>query len=147
MTITCMDYADIDRMVAEYLHANGIVQDPSAEQQTVDDRVAVFLRHIPDSPDHCVGLAVISENRDLDDANPEIGLLVVMRTAPWNHDQLSHLAAKIFTLLHDASNYRLTATQRVLLSRRTVRGPVVQDKNRRWQRADTYHLRLLVPNS
>ncbi|MBV7292374.1 minor capsid protein [Corynebacterium sp. TAE3-ERU16] len=146
MTAPCAfaDHGGADYQLAEYLHSLGLVWDPAEDQAAAVGVPAVYTRLMMDKPDRAVGITVTADERD-DDANPRVSLLVVCRSDPWDAAQLDRDAGAIFAALHDRSHYELTAGQGVLLSRRTLQGPPVQDQNRRWQRADTYVLRLLAP--
>lgn len=140
------EFGMADYHLAKYLHSEGLVQDVDAEQLP-GTLPALFLGDLPSGPDAAVSLLTAAEDRTEDDVNPWLTIVVVMRSAPWDIAGLRRTAEGVFQRLHDRTHYALTAGQRVLVSRRISRGPEIHDQNRRWQRADTYRLRLAAPTS
>lgn len=135
-----------DYHLAKYLHAAGLVQDVEGAQLS-GGLPAMFLGDLPADPDAAVALVTAAEDRTEDDANPWLTIVVIVRSAPWDIAGLRRSAGDVFHRLHDRTHYDLTAGQSILVSRRISRGPEILDQNRRWQRADTYRLRLAVPTS
>jgi hypothetical protein len=135
----------VDYQLALYLAAQGVVRDTNVDQTTSGVLPAVYVGELYDEPDYAIALTVVGEVRD-DDANPQVDVLLAMRSGPEDRQQLYDLSEKVFQALHDRTRLELTANQGIALCRRTLKGPVVQDQNRRWLRVDTYRLRMLVPN-
>lgn len=143
---TYPEYGMADYHLAKYLHEEELVQDVDGEQLP-GGLPAVFLGDLPAGPDVAVALVTAAEDRTEDDVNPWLTIVVIARSAPWDIAGLRRSAEGVFQRLHDRTHYDLTAGQRVLVSRRISRGPEILDQNRRWQRADTYRLRLAAPTS
>lgn len=132
----------IDLHLLRFLHQHGVVQDPDGEQIDAA-RPACFVGPLPDTPDQCVTVTIVDDDRDTDggDSNPDVLLAIVYRSIPHDLPGLRATADRIFHLLHDRTHYELTADTSVILSRRVFRGPEIHDQNRRHVRADTYRLR------
>lgn len=144
MTQALYDHGDLCVHIADFLHNQGICQDPSQVQ--VDAGIAaVFIESMEDTPTPALGLTVTSEDYDTDDANPRIAVAISHRAG--DHNGLVKITQSVFNALHDRTRYDLTAAQSVLLSRRTLRGAVAFDQNNRIRRTDIYQFRLLVPET
>lgn len=142
MTPTLYDHGDLCLHIAEFLHYQGICQDPN-EVQADAGEVGVFIDMMEDTPTSALGLTVTSADYDTDDANPRFAVAISHRANDF--EGLTHLTQAVFSALHDHIRYRLTAGKSVLLSRRTLRGAVAFDQNNRLRRTDIYQFRLLVP--
>lgn len=100
----------------------------------------IYIGTIPDKADTGVGLIVYSDDRDRDDTSPDIRVQVRVRgdRNPLPGGVCHRTADRIFSVLHDQSNYTLNTTTHVLLSRRHLRAPEERDETGRITRADSY---------
>lgn len=134
-------YASLVTDLAQYLADEGVA-DYRPDGKYPKGAHGIYIGTIPDSAATGVGLIVYSDDRERDDASPDIRVQVRVRgdrnPLPGG---VCHLTAdRAFSVLHDRSNYQLapdTGT-RILLSRRHLRAPEERDENGRITRADSY---------
>lgn len=145
------DYPNLAYDLAQYLHRVGIVQNPDAVQHDGGELPTVWLTDIPaDYHGAAIRIATVGMQgqtpalRDSDDANPEIDLLIFTRGNPDDMIGVEATAARIYRFLHNQSYVQLTTAQTLLHCRRTARGTVGHDQNRRYTRADIYTARPRV---
>ena len=123
------DYGDLALELAKYLHQQGVCQNPDSTQDDYAALPGVYIDHMEDTPTNAIMLTVVDDDREEDDANPQILILVKVRAATF--DLVNRTCAHIFGLLHDQVRVRLTARTTVLSSRRVLRTKGERDKNHR----------------
>ncbi|MGO1991966.1 MAG: phage tail terminator protein [Corynebacterium sp.] len=134
-------YADLVTDLAQYLADEGVA-DYRPDGKYPKGAHGIYIGTIPDSAATGVGLIVYSDDRDRDDASPDIRVQIRVRgdRNPLPGGVCNRTADRAFSVLHDRSNYQLapdTGTH-VLLSRRHLRAPEERDENGRITRADSY---------
>lgn len=144
------NHADLTTHFLEFLASEGVVRDPNSNQLTKGTLPAVFahyLRDVVGAPDEAVAVIGPTVRQDPTHSNPELTLLVVVRSEPWRLDRLEQLAQDVTRALHHEKAFALTATRGLAYCELALTGQPVQDDNRRWVRVDTYVARARVPNS
>lgn len=131
--------------IADYLHAQGVVLDPAADQTRGGDKPAVFVGPMPDQPDRAIGIIGPWLDSTDSDTNPLVRFMIAQRTEPWDFQQLTHDSGALLDALHRDQPFPLTATQRVMYCEQVITDPPIQDDNDRWRRVTTYSARLNPP--
>ncbi|MGV0870019.1 minor capsid protein [Corynebacterium kalidii] len=133
-------YSALVTDLAQYLADEGVA-DYRPDGKYPKGAHGIYIGTIPDSAATGVGLIVYSDDRERDDASPEIRVQIRVRgdRDPLPGEVCHRTADRAFSVLHDRSNYILPDTgTRVLLSRRHLRAPEERDENGRITRADSY---------
>ncbi len=120
--------------LAEAMHQRGLCQDPHVAQDDYSDLPAVFIDDMGDTITNAYCLSIIDEQRE-DESHPQVFIRAVCRGT---YAETEKMAGQLFMMLHDQTNYPLTARTSVLLSRRVLRSRAAHDQNDRRTRVDTY---------
>lgn len=141
--MTAPTYSDVLVDLAAHLAAHGVGQwNDNGIYQTYSPP-AIYLGRIPDEAGYAIALNQYNHLTDggRDNATPDV--LIQIRVRGDRHPLTAgKILDRIYTLLHDQTNYQLNNGTRVLLSRRHLRAPEEPDSNLRWGRADSYTLTL-----
>ncbi len=134
--------------LAEYLAAADCGKwNPSGAYGSSD--VAITIGGLPSSPDTAITLAVYGPGPDGDDVTePDSQVLVQARfRAGPDPRTVDDLADAVFDTLHGLSNQALPGGAFVLLSRRHLVAPLGIDASGRWERADSFQMRVHRPST
>lgn len=121
-------------------HPNGIYA-PS--------EVAITLGGLPSAPDTAIALAVYGVGTDGDDpTEPDSQVQVQARIRAGQDPRLvDDLADAVFDALHGLSDVVLDGGVLLLHSLRTIVAPLGVDGSGRWERADSYAIRVHRPTT
>ena len=132
--------------IANYLHTEGLVRSPMADQYVDDELPAVFVGPLEDQPDRAVGIIGPWLDSTDSDTNPLVRFMVVTRTTEHDFMQLAEDSENLLRALHRDQQFHLTADQRVMYCEQVVADQPVRDNNNRWLRVTTYRTRLNPPS-
>lgn len=139
------DHGMFPYQLAEYLYREGVCGNPLEDVAASAGFPAPFAYIFQDSPNRAMCVTAVTVTNIVSDSNPEVNFTLMFRGDP--DDQITPIgdAERAFHALHDLTDIELTATQGLLVCRRIVSDPLLQDSNRRWYRADAYRALLAVP--
>lgn len=137
-------FATITTDLAAHLAANGVGTWSANGVYPKGTIMPIYVGVLPDEAETGIGIQTYADDRDRDDATPDIYVQIRIRGTrdPRPSGVGPATADRIFTLLHDSSNLTLNNRTRVLLCRRSLRAPEERDEAARWTRADSYTFTL-----
>ncbi|MEU1883430.1 minor capsid protein [Streptosporangium sp. NPDC020072] len=112
------------------------------------DQVALTIGGLPSSPDTALALAVYGVGPAGEDpTEPDSQVLMQVRIRGGQDSRVvDDLADLAFDALHGLSNQVLVGGAVVLLSQRHLIAPLGVDSSGRWERADSYAMRVHRPS-
>lgn len=127
--------------LCQHLANEGVGRWASNGVYTATGLPPIYLGRIPETAGVSIAANIYAEDRTLDDYSPTLYVQLRVR-GDRDPRTAATVADKIFTTLHDKTNYQLANGANVLLSRRTIRAPSDQDENARWHSVDSYTFTL-----
>lgn len=111
--------------------------------------VAITIGGLPAEPDTAITLSVYGVGPDGDDTyEPDSQVLVQVRMRAGQDPRIvDDLADAVFEALHGLSETVLATGVRLLQSRRHLVAPLGVDGSGRWERADSYTMRVHRPST
>lgn len=138
MTITDRDLV---AAVVEWLNANEL--GTTTTSQASATRPLIVMGAMPATPDNAVTINVYNSSHErTDTGNPDYWVQLRWRAAGTDPRTVGDMADKAGALLDDQTHIPLNPQVHVRYATRTVRTPIGQDANKRYERADSYHLSL-----
>jgi hypothetical protein len=135
---------EVTAAVIEWLDANQL--GTTVVASATPTRPAIFMGAMPTSPDDAVTVNVYNTSHQRSDTgNPDIWIQFRWRAAGGDPRRVGDMADAAGALLDDQSHFPLNDRVHVRYATRTVRTPIGQDENRRYERADSYLLSLKPP--
>lgn len=141
--MTAPAYTDLLVDLAAHLAHLGLGQWREDGIYTTYSPPAIYLGRIPDEAGYAIALNQYNHITDggRDTGTPD-ALVQIRVRGNRNPRTCTHIADKIYTALHQQTDYHLNNGTHVLLSRRHLRSPEEPDANLRWYRTDSYTLTL-----
>lgn len=123
--------------LCQHLANNGVGRWSTNGVYTGTGAPPIYLGTIPDTAGVSIAANIYAEDRYRDDGSPTLYVQFRIR-GDRDPRTAGQIADKLFTTLHDHTNYQLDNGTKVLLSRRAIQAPPEQDTNARWYRIDSY---------
>ena len=136
-------YSELVTDLAAHLATNDVGEWSESGVYPTGTTMPIYVGIIPDEARTGIGVQVYADDRDRDDATPDIRVQIRIRgdADPRPTGVGPTTADQIFALLHDQTT-NLNNRTRVLLCRRHLRAPEERDESGRWTRADSYTFTL-----
>lgn len=129
--MTIPTYSDFVVNLAKHLATLGIGQWADDGIYTNPTLPPIYWGIIDDKHQYGIGLQVYHDDTTLDNATRDIRVQILAR-GDRHPGSPAKILDRIFTAMHDESDWTLNNRQRVLLSRQDTRPAASQDANKTW---------------